>query len=59
MYDLEDFGYNSVNITSYRLIEHTEENVRVIEDMQRFNPKSPSKVLQVREKESWWKGVLM
>ena len=50
MYDLEDFGYNSVNITSYRLIEHTEANIRVIEDMQRFNPKSYSKVLQVKEK---------
>jgi len=48
MFDLEDFGYNSVNITSFRLIEHTEENLRSIEDMQRFNAKSYSKVLQVR-----------
>jgi hypothetical protein len=47
MFDLEDFGYNSVNITSFRLIEHTEQNLRSIEDMQRFNAKSYSKVLQV------------
>jgi len=47
MYDLEDFGYNSVNITSFRLIDHTPENTRIIEDMQRFNAKSYSKVLQV------------
>lgn len=47
MYDLEDFGYNSVNITSFRLIDHTPENARIIEDMQRFNAKSYSKVLQV------------
>ncbi|CAL8116108.1 unnamed protein product [Orchesella dallaii] len=46
MYDLEDFGYNSVNITSFRLIDHTPENTRIIEDMQRFNAKSYSKVLQ-------------
>lgn len=47
MYDLEDFGYNNVNITSFRLIDHTPENARIIEDMQRFNAKSYSKVLQV------------
>ncbi|XP_035708870.1 glutamate receptor ionotropic, kainate 2 isoform X2 [Folsomia candida] len=46
MYDLEDFAYNSVNITSFRLIEHSDQNLKAIEDMQRFNAKSYSKVLQ-------------
>lgn len=49
MYDLEDFAYNSVNITSFRLIEHSDQNLKAIEDMQRFNAKSYSKVLQVSE----------
>lgn len=49
MYDLEDFAYNSVNITSFRLIEHSDQNLKAIEDMQRFNAKSYSKVLQVSQ----------
>lgn len=53
MYDLEDFAYNSVNITSYRLINYSQENLYVIQDMQRFNPRSTSKVLQVCKYYEW------
>lgn len=48
MYDLEDFGYNNVNITSFRLINRSEENTRTMENMQRFYAKGHPKVLQVK-----------
>ncbi|CAG7826150.1 unnamed protein product, partial [Allacma fusca] len=58
MFDLEDFGYNNVNITAFRLIEQNGPNMRSIEDMQRFYPKSNPKMVLQSDAALIYDGVL-